>query len=103
MAWSSASRPDRLLLTRQFPIGADRLPEFEPIVQAAKGRILEKLDRRIRHMEHAMTKALAELDRKEGIAVSVLGDLTGLSSETSSMFPDRCLSTRSGTGAGTNG
>ncbi|KWX07456.1 transposase, partial [Hydrogenibacillus schlegelii] len=47
-------------------------------LQAAKGRVLEKLDRRIRHMEHALTKALAELDRKEGIAVAVLGDLTGL-------------------------
>ncbi|MEX1385320.1 hypothetical protein AB1399_03960, partial [Hydrogenibacillus schlegelii] len=29
------SHPDRLLLTRQFPIGPDRLPEFEPIMQAA--------------------------------------------------------------------
>ncbi|OAR05137.1 RNA-guided endonuclease InsQ/TnpB family protein [Hydrogenibacillus schlegelii] len=47
-------------------------------LQAAKARVLEKLDRRIRPMEHALTKALAELDRKEGIAVSVLGDLTGL-------------------------
>ena len=47
-------------------------------LQAAKARVLEKLDRRIRHMEHALTKALAELDRKEGIAVAVLGDLTGL-------------------------
>ncbi|MEX1336835.1 hypothetical protein, partial [Hydrogenibacillus schlegelii] len=35
MAWSSASRHDRLLLTRQFPIGTDRLPDFEPIIQAA--------------------------------------------------------------------
>ncbi|OAR04929.1 RNA-guided endonuclease InsQ/TnpB family protein [Hydrogenibacillus schlegelii] len=47
-------------------------------LQAAKGRILEKLDRRIRPMEHALTKALAELDLKEGIATAVLGDLTGL-------------------------
>ncbi|MBT9260249.1 MAG: transposase [Clostridiales bacterium] len=47
-------------------------------LQAAKARVLEKLDRRIRPMEHALTKALAELDRKEGIAVAVLGDLTGL-------------------------
>ncbi|WP_156516527.1 RNA-guided endonuclease InsQ/TnpB family protein, partial [Hydrogenibacillus schlegelii] len=47
-------------------------------LQTAKARVLKKLDRRIRPMEHALTKALAELDRKEGIAVSVLGDLTGL-------------------------
>ncbi|MEX1406657.1 hypothetical protein [Hydrogenibacillus schlegelii] len=35
MACSSASRTDRMLLTRQFPIGPDSLPEFVPIMQAA--------------------------------------------------------------------
>lgn len=45
---------------------------------AAKLRVLRKLDRRIRQMEHALTKHLAELDAAEGVALAVVGDLKGL-------------------------
>ncbi|WP_027718850.1 RNA-guided endonuclease InsQ/TnpB family protein [Desulfovirgula thermocuniculi] len=45
---------------------------------SAKARKLKKLDRRIRQMEHALTKLFAELDGAEGVAFSVVGDLTDL-------------------------
>jgi len=44
----------------------------------AKARKLRKLDRRIRQMEHALTKLFAELDEAEGVAFAVVGDLTNL-------------------------
>lgn len=44
----------------------------------AKLRVLTKLDRRIRQMEHTLTKHLAELDASEGVATAVVGDLKGL-------------------------
>ncbi|MBT9281750.1 MAG: transposase [Hydrogenibacillus schlegelii] len=47
-------------------------------LQAAKARVLDRLDRRIRKMEHAMTGLFARLDAEEGIAVAIVGDLTGL-------------------------
>jgi len=45
---------------------------------SAKVRTLKKLDRRIRQMEHALTKLLAELDAEESVAFAVVGNLTGL-------------------------
>ncbi|WP_027719128.1 RNA-guided endonuclease InsQ/TnpB family protein [Desulfovirgula thermocuniculi] len=45
---------------------------------SAKIRRLKKLDRRIRQMEHALTKLFAELDEAEGVAFAVVGDLTDL-------------------------
>ena len=45
---------------------------------AAKIRRLKKLDRRIRQMEHTLTKLFAELDEAEGVAFAVVGDLTDL-------------------------
>ncbi|SMB96214.1 putative transposase [Thermanaeromonas toyohensis ToBE] len=45
---------------------------------AAKLRALRKLDRRIKQMEHALTKHLAELDAAEGVARAVAGDLKDL-------------------------
>lgn len=47
-------------------------------LQAAKARVLSKLDRRIRQMEHEMTKLFARLDAEEGIATAIVGDLTDL-------------------------
>lgn len=44
----------------------------------AKARKLRRLDRRIRQMEHALTKLFAELDEAEGVGFAVVGDLTGL-------------------------
>jgi len=43
---------------------------------AAKRRFLKKIDRRIKQFVHSLTKLMAELDRSEGVAWSVLGDLT---------------------------
>ena len=45
---------------------------------AVKVRVLKKLDRRIRQMEHVLTKLFAELDEVEGVAFAVVGDLTDL-------------------------
>lgn len=45
---------------------------------AAKSRKLKKLDRRIKQMEHSLTKFFAELDKAEGVASAVVGDLTNL-------------------------
>ncbi|ACX52701.1 transposase, IS605 OrfB family [Ammonifex degensii KC4] len=45
---------------------------------SAKIRKLKKLDRRIRQMEHALTKLFAELDGAEGVTFAVVGDLTDL-------------------------
>lgn len=45
---------------------------------AVKVRVLKKLDRRIKRMEHALTKFFAELDGAEGVAFAVLGDLTDI-------------------------
>ena len=45
---------------------------------AAEFRVLKKLDRRIRQVEHALTKRLAELDAAEGVALAVVGDLKDL-------------------------
>lgn len=44
----------------------------------AKAKRLRKLDRRIDHMMHTLTKMMAELDRSERINVSLLGDLKDL-------------------------
>lgn len=40
--------------------------------------MLKRLDRRIRQMEHALTKLSAKLDEAEGVAFAVVGDLTDL-------------------------
>jgi putative transposase len=45
---------------------------------SAKIRRLKKLDRRIRQMEHTLTKLFAQLDKAEGVAFVVVGDLTDL-------------------------
>jgi len=45
---------------------------------SAKVFRLKKLNRRIRQMEHALTKLFAELDGAEGVAFVVVGDLTDL-------------------------
>ncbi|MGI9951254.1 transposase [Moorellaceae bacterium AZ2] len=45
---------------------------------AARLRVLKKLDCRIRQVEHALTKQLAELDASEGVATAVVGDLKDL-------------------------
>ncbi|SFE73419.1 putative transposase [Thermoanaerobacter thermohydrosulfuricus] len=45
---------------------------------SAKARVLKKLDRRIRQIEHALTKLFAELDEAESVAFAVVGDLTDL-------------------------
>lgn len=45
---------------------------------AVKVRVLKKLDRRIKRMEHTLTKLFAELDGAEGVAFAVLGDLTDI-------------------------
>ncbi|RDV81256.1 RNA-guided endonuclease InsQ/TnpB family protein [Ammonifex thiophilus] len=47
-------------------------------LQAAKVHRLRRLDRRIRQMEHALTKLFAQLDEAEGVAFAVVGDLTSL-------------------------
>lgn len=44
----------------------------------AKRRKLKKPERRIKQLTNALTKLMADLDRAEGIGVSVLGDLAGL-------------------------
>lgn len=44
----------------------------------AKRSVLRRLDRRIKQMTHALTKLMAELDFAKGVAVSVIGDLTGV-------------------------
>nr|WP_245574427.1 transposase [Desulfovirgula thermocuniculi] len=49
---------------------------------SAKACRLKKLDRRIRQMEHALTKLFAELDGAEGVAFAVVGDLSGLRRST---------------------
>ncbi|ACX52412.1 hypothetical protein Adeg_1305 [Ammonifex degensii KC4] len=35
MAWSGKSHPHRLLLTKQFPLGLEVLPVFQPVMLAA--------------------------------------------------------------------
>lgn len=45
---------------------------------AAKRRFLKKIGRRIRQLTHSLTKFMAELDKSEGVASSVLGDLTNV-------------------------
>lgn len=45
---------------------------------STKVRKLKRLDRRIRQMEHALTKLFAELDGAESVAFAVVGDLTDL-------------------------
>lgn len=47
-------------------------------LEAKKLEKLQRLDRRIRQMEHALTKTLARLDANEDVAVAVMGDLKGL-------------------------
>ncbi len=44
----------------------------------AKAKALRRLDRRVKQVEHALTKLFAELDRAEGVALAVVGDLKGL-------------------------
>nr|WP_245527940.1 transposase [Ammonifex degensii] len=45
---------------------------------SAKARALKRLDRRIRQMEHSLTKLFAELDEAEDVAFAVTGDLKDL-------------------------
>ena len=45
---------------------------------SAKIRRLKKLDRRIRQIEHTLTKFFAQLDKAEGVTFVVVGDLTDL-------------------------
>lgn len=45
---------------------------------AAKRRFLKKIGRRIKQLTHSLTKLMAELDKSEGVASSVLGDLTNM-------------------------
>lgn len=43
-----------------------------------KWRVLKRFDRRIKQMEHALTKQFAELDSTEGVAFTAVGNLTNL-------------------------
>ncbi|ACX51641.1 transposase IS605 OrfB [Ammonifex degensii KC4] len=45
---------------------------------SAKVRVLKRLGRRIRQIEHTLTKSFAGLDEAEGVAFAVVGDLKDL-------------------------
>ncbi|MDN5364543.1 MAG: putative transposase [Eubacteriales bacterium] len=93
-AWSGKSHPHRFVCRGLLSLVQDRnktLAEFQEKMSrlkegsrrwrrllAAKIRKLEKLDRRIRQMEHTLTKLFAELDEAEGVAFAVMGNLTDL-------------------------
>ncbi|MDN5364424.1 MAG: putative transposase, partial [Eubacteriales bacterium] len=94
MAWSGKSHPHRFVCRELLSLVQYRnktLAEFQEKMSrlkegsrrwrrllAAKIRKLKKLDRRIRQMEHTLTKLFAELDEAEGVAFAVVGNLTEL-------------------------
>ena len=46
--------------------------------QEAKRRFLARMDAQIQHMEHALTKTIADISASHAVAESVVGDLRGL-------------------------